>query len=496
MGERKETRVLAVDYGASSGRVILGRFDGEKLVTEELHRFLNEPVTVNGTMYWDVLRLFHEMKQGILKAARLLDGEIDSVGIDTWGVDFCLLDKDGELLGNPVHYRDSRTNGMLEKALETMEAGKLYQFTGNQLMEINTLFQLIALKQNKPEVLERAETLLCMPDALAYFLSGEKTAECSIASTTQMYNAEQKAWSKEVLEAYGLPEKIFQPVQPTGKVLGTLSESIQKELMIQPAKVISVCGHDTQSAQVAVPATEEDFLFLSCGTWSLFGTELNAPLMNEEAFAHNITNEQGYGGKTSFLKNIIGLWLIQESRRQWIREGKEYSFGELEKMANEAEPFVSFIDPDAPEFVPEGNIPERIREYCIRTGQKAPQTPGEVVRCINQSLALKYRSVKEEICACTKKDYNTLYMIGGGIQSKLLCQLTASACECKVSAGPTEATVFGNMCVQLISLGKIADLAEARKIVMQSEEYAIYEPQDKEKWAEAYARYCDVLKKA
>ena len=368
-----EKKVLAFDFGASGGRAMCGTFDGEKITIEELHRFSNDPVILNGTMYWDVLRLFFEIKQGLIKAKKC--GKIESIGIDTWGVDFGLVDAEGRLLENPVHYRDSRTEGMLEESFKMIDKQKFYEITGNQFMEINTAFQLLYLLKNRKDLLDRADKMILMPDLFNYFLTGQKKAEYSIASTTQLLDAKKGEWSGEVIDALKLPENIFPEIVPTGTKIGELTDEICNELGLDKIDVMAVAGHDTQSALVAVPAAEDDFIFLSCGlscgTWSLLGTELSAPIINEKSEHYNITNEGGYGRKTSFLKNIIGLWCIQESRRQWIREGQEYGFGELEIMAKEAEPLKSFIDPDAPEFTPAGDIPSRIREFCKKTSPAA-----------------------------------------------------------------------------------------------------------------------------
>lgn len=491
---KKETRVLAVDFGASSGRVMLGTYDGDKITVEEIHRFSNDPIIVNGTMYWDVLRLFHEIKQGLIKAKAY--GSVDSIGVDTWGVDFGLLDEKGYLLENPVHYRDGRTEGMVDKGFTLIPRERFYEMTGNQFMEINTAFQLLALKEQRPELLDRADCLLLMPDLFNYFLSGVKKSERSIVSTTQMSNPMEPGWVMEVAEKFGIPKKILTEVVPTGTLLGPIRKEIREELGIEDIDVVAVAGHDTQCALTAVPAKEDDFIFVSCGTWSLFGTELEKPVLTKQSEELNITNETGTDGRTSFLKNIIGLWLIQESRRQWIREGKEYSFSELEKLAEAAEPFRSFIDPDAPEFSPSGNVPGRIREYCEHTGQKVPQTEGEIVRCINESLALKYRYALEEIRACTGKDYQAIHMVGGGIQSKLLCKFTAYASGIPVIAGPVEATVFGNIAIQLMSKGVIKDLKEARAVIANSEAPAVYEPEGGDEWDKAYEFYKkNILKK-
>lgn len=486
----KEKKVLAFDFGASSGRAMLGSFDGERIKLEEIHRFSNDPVVINKTMYWDILRLMHEIKQGLIKAKVY---GFESIGIDTWGVDFGLLDKKGYLLENPVHYRDIRTQGMLEESFKKISKERFYKITGNQFMELNTVFQLLSLVKERPELLERVDKMLLMPDLMNYMLTGNKATEYSIASTTQLLNANNRNWSDEVLESLEIPKNILTHIIKTGTKVGTLSEEIANELEIPRVEVIAVAEHDTQSAMIAVPAKEEDFIFLSCGTWSLLGTELTEPIINEKSNTYNITNEGGYGDKISFLKNIIGLWLIQESRRQWIREGKEYSFAELEKEASITKPFKCFIDPDAPEFVAPGNIPKRIREFCHRTGQEIPETMGEIVRCIDESLALKYRIALEEIKDCTNKNYENIYIVGGGNQSSLLCQMTANACKCNVVSGSSEATVLGNVIIQFISLGIIKDIKTARVIISKSDEIKYYRNQDEEIWNEAYKRFKEIL---
>ena len=484
-------RILAFDFGASSGRAILGTFDGEKIALEEIHRFSNDPVLLGGTFYWDVLRLFHEIKQGILKAKQA--GGFDAVGIDTWGVDFGLLDKDGRLLENPVHYRDARNVGMIEKAAERISKDKMYDITGIQFMEFNTVFQLLSLKLNRPELLERADTLLFMPDLLGYFLTGKKAGEYSIATTSQLVDIRTREWSKEMAEALGLPLEILPPITASGSVLGPLSDELCRELGVEPVNVISVCGHDTQSAVTAVPSEAKDFAFISCGTWSLFGTELEEPIVNETSKAFNVTNEGGYGYSTAFLKNICGLWLIQESRRQWKREGSDYSYAELEKLAVASKPFQCFIDPDAPDFVAPGDMPGRIKEFCRRTGQYVPQTVGEVVRCIYESLALKYRHVFNGLKDCTGKDYAHINVVGGGTKDGLLCGMTASACNVRVCAGPIEATVLGNIAVQLLSLGELKDIAEARRVIAAGKNLKVFDPVEPGVWDGAYRQYVRYL---
>lgn len=483
-------RVLAFDFGASSGRAIIGCFDGDKITLEEVHRFSNDPVSVGGTVYWDVLRLFYEIKQGIIKAK--IAGGFDSIGIDTWGVDFGLIDSEGKLMENPVHYRDARTVGLVDEAFKTMPKEKLYGITGIQFMELNTLFQLISLKKYRPWMLERADKMLFMPDLFGYMLTGKMCAEYSIASTSQLIDLDKRTWSKEILDAFGIKESIFAPLVQPGTVLGELSKEICEECGVDPVPVISVCGHDTQSAITSVPCENGDFAFLSSGTWSLFGTELDKPIVNETSMNINITNEGGFDGSTGFLKNIIGLWLIQESRRQWKREGKEYSYADLEKLALAAEPFKCFIDPDAPEFVPHGNIPERVREFCSKTGQYVPETVGEIMRCIYESLAMKYRLTFEKLRECTERDYPVIHVIGGGTKDGLLCQMTANSCDRTVKAGPIEATVMGNVAVQLMSDGSVENIGQARKIVAESSELKTFEPKDTDKWAEAYEDFLKV----
>ena len=459
-------KVLAVDLGASSGRVMLGSFDGEKISVEELHRFSNDPVILGKTMYWDFLRLFHEIKQGLIKSKAY--GKIDSISVDTWGVDFGILDEEGNLLENPVHYRDARVTGMLEKSFESIDKDRFYQITGNQFMEINTVFQLLYLSLNRKRQLDLADSLLMMPDLFNYYLSGEKCCEYSAASTTQLLDAVRKEWSGEVIEKLQLPGHLLQKIVPSGTPVGMLRPEICEELGVEPMKVVAGAGHDTQCALAAVPTGEKDFIFISCGTWSLFGTELDTPIINEKSTRFNITNEGGVGGKISFLKNIIG---------------------ELEKLAASEEPFRSLIDPDAPEFAPSGNVPRRIREFCKRTGQPVPETEGQLVRCINESLALKYRMALEEIKECTGKEYPVIHMVGGGTQSALLCQLTADACKCPVYAGPIEATVYGNIAIQLMAEGVIGSLEEIRSVIKASEDIRRFEPQRPDEWEAVYRKY-------
>ncbi len=468
-------RVLAFDLGASGGRAVLGLYDGNSLKLQEVHRFPNEPVTCGGHLYWDVLRLLHEIKTSLRKAQAM--GGFDSIGIDTWGVDYGLLDKRGDLLANPLHYRDTRTEGMLKMAEERISSAKLYANTGNQIMPINTAFQLLEHQLRAPELLEQAQTFLLMPDLLAYFLTGDISAERSIAGTTQLFDPCTGGWSGKTVEALGIPEHIFPPVCQTGTVKGMLSEAICQELGIPSVPVIAVCGHDTQCAAAAVPCTDpKPFIFISCGTWALFGTELHSPIINEQSAACNLTNEVGFGDTVTFLKNITGLWLIQETRRTLTAQGKSYTYAQLEEMAADAPSGLRFIDTDAPAFGVSGDMSKRVRDWCVESGQVPPADTADVLRCIYESLACKFRDALEEITSCTGERYSRIYMLGGGVKDALLCQLTADVCGIPVLTGPNEATAFGNAAIQLIADGMVADLDAARTLIAASVNVKEYTP--------------------
>lgn len=486
-----EKKVLAFDYGASSGRAMIGSFDGSDIHLKEIHRFSNDPVSINGTLYWDVLRLFYELKQGILKAKN--SGGFDSIGIDTWGVDFGLISAEGTLLENPIHYRDKRTTGMLEEVCKDIDAKELYRISGNQFMEINTIFQLFSLLKNRPHVLQQTDRFLLTPDLFGYLLTGKHYAERSIASTTQLLDPYTKQWNWPLIDTLQLPRRIFAPLVDSGTVVGNLSQSICDELGTAPKPVVAISSHDTACAVAATPTDQEDFIFISCGTWSLFGTELKAPIIGEKSQKYNLTNEVGYGGTTRFLKNIIGLWLIQETRRQFRREGKDYSYADMEKLAKQSKPFACFVDPDAPEFVPQGNIPQRIKEFCKKTGQYIPQTDGEIIRCIYESLAMKYKYAYGQIRECTGKHYTHIHMMGGGTKDNFLCQLTADATGCDVIAGPIEATALGNAAVQLIALGEIDGIKQARQVIKHSFAPIVYTAQQNHEWDKNYQAFKKII---
>ncbi len=486
----QKIKMLAIDLGASSGRGIIGEFDGEKLTLRENHRFSNDTVIVNGRMHWDILRIFHEIKQAISKA--VLEGEeIRTVGIDTWGVDYALLDKNGRMLSNPVHYRDVRTEGIMdyiEKNFFSLD--ELYSTAGIQHMNFNTVFQLAADLRDEPEKLALAERMLNIPDLLNYFLTGNMANEYTILSTGALLDAETRAYSYTFTDRLGIPRKLFGPIVQPGHVVGTLLPQVQGETGKTDAQVITVASHDTASAVLAVPTQEEDFIYISSGTWSLMGTELKEPMLTDTSRELNFTNEGGAMGRIRYLKNIMGLWLIQESRRQWKREGKDYSFAQMEAWAKESTPFRSFIDPDDASFATPGDMPGKIREYCRRTNQPIPESVGEVVRCIYESLSLKYRKTAESIQQSTKKQIRTINVVGGGTKDRFLSQMTADACNMQVIAGPEEATAIGNLMMQAIAAGVVADLSEARKIVAASFDVKTYTPSaDRATWDKAYERF-------
>jgi len=465
---------IAVDLGGSSGRVMKVTLQDRTLSLEQVHRFDNVILEKGEGLYWDVDYLFSQIQEGLA----LIDYQKgDSISVDTWGVDYTLVDKNGKLLDIPHHYRDSRTEGYLASTLTKVEAKELYQQTGLQFMEINTLFQLMSEK-----ALDEESTLLFIPDYFLYLLSGVKNTEMSIASTSQMLNPLTKDWNRDFLKTLKVKLPNLLDVSKSGKVLGPWVKH-------DSVSVISGCGHDTQAALVAVPAKEKDFLFLSSGTWSLLGTELDEPILTEEAFKANLTNEVGYGNKTAFLKNLIGLWVIQQLKAEW-----KISFNEMEELAEKSDAFVAFLDLDDPLFVAPGPMEIRIQEYARRTGQRVPQTRGEACRCVNESLALKYRLAKEQIEHCTNKKYETLYIVGGGSKSPMLSQYTANALKLNVVVGPVEATVCGNALIQFLTRGEINSITEARALIRQLPEIKSVEGKDFELWDKAFEDYKKIIK--
>lgn len=481
--------MLAFDYGASSGRAMAGIYDGQILKLEELHRFANEPVLINGSLNWDILRLYHEMKQGIAKCKKSVNYEISSIGIDTWGVDFGLLDASGRLLGNPFHYRDANTEGILDEAFKMVPSAEIYRQTGIQFMEFNSLFQLLSMKLRGMPILDKAKTLLFTPDLLRYFLTGEKSTEYTIASTSQMLNATNGGWALELLDKFGIPTDILTPIVDAGTVAGKLSEGVAGELGTGRIPVVAVAEHDTASAVVSVPALEGSYAYLSSGTWSLLGVEAPSPVINDATFKLNYTNEGGFGRKTRLLKNIMGLWLYQECKREWDKSGETMSFDELEAGAAGAEPFAALIDPDEISFMRPGHMTAKIREYCVKTGQKPPETKPAVVRCILESLAFKYRMALDGLEEILGYKLPVLHIVGGGCKNTTLSQFTANAICRPVITGPIEATATGNMVAQLIALGEVRSLQEGRELVRRSFPAVEYTPADTAAWDDAYERF-------
>ncbi len=477
-----DRRVLAVDLGAESGRVIEAAFDGEQILMSDLHRFSNTPVYTQNTFHWDVLRLWHNIQIGIANASQ----DAISVGVDTWGVDFALLDKDGQLLGNPVHYRDKRNEGMMDWVFEGMPRREVFEQTGIQFMQINGLYGLAAMVKQQSAQLAIADTLLTIPDLFNYWLSGSKTCEFTHATTLQIHNPQTHDWSYDLLEAVGIPTNILTPVVQPGDKIGTYNG----------LDVIVPACHDTGSAVVGVPTTTKNYAYLSSGTWSLLGIEVDKPIINDATYAANMTNEGGVYGTYRLLKNIMGLWIAQQCRDTWLNQGTDYSYATLAQLAGEAEAFRSLIDPDIPEFLSHGDMPSRIRTYCSETNQAIPETIGQVMRCVFESLALKYRYVMDLLRDISGQSIERLHIIGGGVRNELLCQMTANACGIPVVAGPVEATALGNAIIQLITSGDLANLDEARTMLSRTIATKLYEPTEQSVWEENYQRFKFIIESA
>jgi rhamnulokinase len=486
------TKYLAIDLGAESGRAVVGHIEDGRLRLEEIHRFPNGPVQVLDSLHWDVLRLWSEIKQGLTLAARAYGQDLRSIGLDTWGVDFGLLAADDSLLGNPYHYRDSRTDGLVEAAFEIVPRTEIYEATGIQFMQINSLYQLLAMVRANSPVLAATQTFLNMPDLFNFWLSGRKVSEFSIATTSQCYDPRAGDWARGVLERLGIPTHIFGEIVPPGTVLDKLRASVQDETGSPAMPVIAAAGHDTAAAVAAVPAMRKGYIYLSSGTWSLMGVELTEPIINERSLSCNITNEGGVAGTFRFLKNIMGLWLVQECRREWARAGEDCGYDELTQMAGEAPAFGPLVSLADERFLPPGDMPRRIQAYCRETRQAVPQSKGQIIRCALESLALEYRWVAERLDEIVGQPLPTLHIFGGGSQNRLLNQFAADATGRTVVTGPVEATAIGNVLVQAMALGHLTDLAEARALVRRSFEVDTYEPRSTPAWAEAYSRYWDL----
>jgi sugar (pentulose or hexulose) kinase len=481
---------LAFDFGAESGRSILATLDAGKLSLNQTHRFANPNGSMNGTLQWDLLGQWEQIKAGLRETAKVLDGKLDGplsgIAVDTWGVDYGLLGADGAILGNPVCYRDTRTDGMMDHAFSIVPKRELYEQTGLQFMPFNTLFQLLAQVKRGSSTLASASTLLFVPDLFNYLLTGVARAEFSIASTSQMIDPRTGQWEIDLLKKLGIPTQILPPIIASGTMLGPLLDSVVKDCGIS-GDVIATTGHDTASAVAAVPAEGGNWAYLSSGTWSLMGVELERPLINDKSFAYNYTNEGGINGTTRFLKNIMGLWLVQECRREFEKQGRSYDYATLTKMAAESEPFVSLVSATDNRFLTPGQIPQKIAEFCSSTGQPVPKDDGAFIRCCLDSLALEYRKTIDGLEDVLGKKLDVLHIVGGGTQNELLNQLTADATRKTVITGPIEATAIGNVIVQAMAVGAIKNLDEARRIVKASSEMKTCQPRaDVEA---AYGRY-------
>jgi rhamnulokinase len=478
---------LALDLGAESGRGMLATLTGDVVELKEVHRFANEPVKLLDTLYWDAPRLFLEIKRAIREAARVCEDRgvgLSGISVDTWGLDYGLIGPSGELLGLPVHYRDTRTNGVMERAFETLPRETIFEETGLQFMQINSLYQLVAETGRGAARLQRALALLTMPDLMHYFLTGRIVTERSIASTTQLWNPRTGTWSQVLLDAFEIPRPILPEILEPGSVIGPLRPDIARELGIKTAPpVIASASHDTAAAVAAVPVSDsplaenETWGYISSGTWSLMGIELDQPEISAKALANNFTNEGGVGGTIRFLRNIMGLWLLQESRRQWEREGTSLDYDAITELATAAPPLRSFVDPAAQEFLAPGDMPERVREFCRRTSQPIPEEHGLISRCIVESLALAYAATADRIERVTGKRIAHLHIVGGGSKNRLLNQLAANALGVPVLAGPSEATALGNALMQAVATRALASIDDLRRVVKNSTETESFSPQ-------------------
>ena len=482
---------LAFDLGAESGRTFLGRLSEGRIRTRELTRFPNAPTYFLGHQHWNVYGLFEEIKKGMEAGSAEAGKPLESLAVDTWGVDFGLLAGDGTILRLPYAYRDGRTEGAMEGFFKRMPREDVYERTGIQFLPFNSLFQLFATARDNPALLKRAETLLFMPDLFTFLLTGEKASEFTIASTSQILNLRIRTWDEAILSALGLSSRIMPDVLAPGTMVGTLLPSVSVETGLQEIPVIATASHDTGAAVAAIPASGEDWAYISSGTWSLMGVELPSPLITPQTLAANFTNEGGVAGTIRFLKNIAGLWLLQQCRKEWSKS-MDLSYDELTRMAAEAAPLKVFVDPDCPDFLNPPSMSEAIRNFCLRTGQVPPPSPAETVRCILESLALKYRYTLDQVRLLTAKEVKRIHVIGGGSRNELLCRFTADATHLTVLAGPAEATATGNIMVQALALGYVKTLSEIRAIVRNSVNVRAYQPTGWADWDSAYERFRDV----
>ncbi len=490
---------LAIDMGASSGRHVVGRFDGRKLQLEEVYRFENGGVEMAGSLFWDLPALWAHVRNGMRVAGNRLGRAIVSVGVDTWGVDFGLLGRNDTLLGNPCHYRDGRTNGMMEKAFSIVPREEIFRDTGLQFMQFNSLFQLLAMKLSRSPLLDVAETMLLVPDLFHWLMTGQKSSEFTEATTSQCYDPLKRDWAWDLLRKFDLPAHIFGRIVGPGTDLGGLRPSLAAESGLAAAHVVLPGSHDTASAVMAVPAASKsgqrpDWCYISLGTWALMGVESPQPAVNDKVLELNFTNEGGVGDTFRLLKNIIGMWLVQECRRVWNQAGSNYAWEDLNKLSAAAKPLVSFINPDARDFLAPENMPDAIRRFCEKTGQPVPPDEGSVLRCALESIAMKFRHVLGMCEDLSGGRIHTVHIVGGGTQNRQLCQAAADACGRRVVAGPIEATAIGNIMVQAVAAGDIGSIAEAREVIRRSFPVEEYQPRDTLAWDEAYERFLGLVK--
>ncbi|MHC4517169.1 MAG: rhamnulokinase [Planctomycetota bacterium] len=485
----EKSNYIAVDLGAESGRVMLGTIADSALCLEEVHRFGNGPIEQQGSLRWDYDRLLGEVKTGLGKAAKKAGGAVLGIGVDTWGVDFGLLDADGRLIEAPYHYRDSRTNGMMDRAFERMPKRDVYQHTGIQFMQLNSLYQLLAMRLADSDVLAKTERLIFMADLFTYHLCGKALGEYTLASTSQMMDMTTGQWSGPIFEQLNLPKNIMPEIVMPGTVIGELTNEVAEEIGCAKIPVIAVGSHDTASAVLGVPGSGGNWAYLSSGTWSLMGVEIPKAIVNDKSFAYEFTNEGGVENTIRLLKNIMGLWLVQECKRQWQREGQDLSYGELTEMASQAKPFFGHIECDSSAFLAPGDMTSRINKHLSDTGQKPTDDKGQMIRLVLESLACKYRRTIEAIEDVTGETIDVLHIVGGGIQNELLCRFAANAIGRKVVTGPIEATASGNILMQAKATGLLQSIEEARQIVRNSFEMKEYQPQDVALWTQKYEQY-------
>lgn len=489
----KTFHFFALDLGATSGRSIHAVLENGKLSLEELTRFPNKLIRIDNKYYWDIYYLYDALIDG-LRAASSQNIRFDAIGIDTWGVDYVYLGKDGSFLNLPRSYRDPHTLGVVDEYFTHIPKKEVYELTGIQIMNFNSIFQLYADRKENSVALENAEKILFIPDALAYLLTGNKTCEYTIASTSQLLNPRTKQFENKLFEPIKLSSSLMEPITMPGEVTGYVCDSIMKECNINKVPVIAVAGHDTGSAIVSIPAENKNFAYISSGTWSLMGIEVEEPIITEESYQLNFTNEGGVDGTIRFLKNITGMWLLERCRKEWeIHEGIEYNYPEIVNLSNSVNGFKFLIDPDHPMFANPDNMGQAIVQYCIQTEQPTPKTHAEFIRCIFDSLALKYRLVLESLKKLSPHPIEKLHVIGGGSKNKLLNQFTANSTGIPVVAGPSEATAIGNVMMQAKGVGVVNSLDEMREIVRNSMELDVYYPQESEKWNAAYEKFTEII---